>query len=208
MLFNPLRFINPADVEKRVRSLRRENPGLKNNELCELVIRERSILCAISGTLTTLPAIFPVIGTLATLVGGIALDISLISYFMTRMIMELAVINGRNPFQKGMSKEVLWVFSAAVGADTVSKTVSRMSVSQMGNQAVVRIVQNILLSLGIRSTPRVAVRIIPLLGAGIAGGLNFAICKKVGCWVENYYRSQENSDRFKQTIDIEGEIVE
>jgi len=205
MLFNIFRFIDPAGVEKKVRNLRRDNPGLNDKELCELIIKERSLLCALSGTLTTLPAVFPVIGTLITLVGGIALDISLVAYFMMRMVMELAAVNGRNLTQRGMFREVLWVFASAVGADAVSKTVSRMSVSQMGNQAVVKLVQQVLLSLGIRSTPRVAVRVIPLVGACIAGTINYSICKKVGDWVRNYYGSHSAGD-CKETIDVEGEL--
>jgi len=202
LLFNPLRFINPADAERKVRTLKLENPNLNDDELCELIIKERSLSCAISGVLTTLPAVFPVIGTLVTLVGGIALDISLISYFMMRMIMEVGIINGRSPVQR-MSKEAVWVFAAAVGSDTLSKTVSKVTVAQMGNQAAVSIVQKILVSLGIRSTPRVAVRIIPVAGAGIAGCINYFLCKKVGQKVKNYYRSQFEGDRFKETIDID-----
>lgn len=207
MFFNLLRFINPVDVEKKVRSLRRDNPGLSDEELSELVIKERSLLCAISGTITTLPAIFPVVGTLITLLGGIALDISLVTYFMMRMIMEVAAIHGRNLYHKGLSREAVWVFASAVGADAVSKTVSRISVSQMGNRAMVKIVQQILLSLGIRSTPRVALRVIPLIGAGIAGTINYFICKKIGHWAANYYRLQGENKLDKKTIDVEWDII-
>jgi hypothetical protein len=203
LLFNPLRFINPANAEKKVRNLKLENPNFSDDELCELIIRERSLLCAISGILTTLPAVFPVIGTLVTLVGGIALDISLISYFMMRMVMELGIIHGRKTGYQGMSGETVLVLAAAVGSDTLNKTVSKVAVAQMGNQAAVNVVQKILISLGIKSTPRLAVRIIPLAGAGIAGGINYFLCKKVGQRVKNYYRSQIDGDRFKETIDID-----
>lgn len=205
MFFNPLRFIDPAGVEKRVRNLKLDNPGLTNRELCKLVIRERSIVCAASGALTTLPAVFPVIGTLTTLVGGIAVDVSLVACFMMRMVMEIAVIYGRNLTRQGVSREILWVFASAAGADAVSKTVSRISVSQMSNQVMVKMIQQVLLSLGIRSTPRVAVRIIPLVGAGIAGFINYSICNKVGRWVSNYYDSCSGED-WKETIDINGEV--
>lgn len=208
MFFNPLRYINPAKVEQRVRNLRLDNPDLTNRELSLLVIKERGVMCALSGVVTTLPAIFPVIGTLITLVGGIAIDIYLIGYFMMRMVMEIAVINGHKLTQHGLSREMLWVFASAVGADAASKTISRISVSQMSNQAVVKIIQQVLLSLGIRSTPRLAVRVIPLMGAGIAGAINYSICKKVGQAVFNHYGSPGGgaAGDVKETIDVIGEV--
>ncbi|MCF8010424.1 MAG: EcsC family protein [Clostridiales bacterium] len=205
MLFNPFRFINTADVQKKVNYLRRENPGLNDTELSSMIISERSFLCAVSGVLTTLPAIFPVLGTLFTLFMGIALDISLISYFMIRMIMELGIVNGRNSSQHGFTRETIWVFASAVGTNAVSKTINKISIYQMGNNAAVKLVQQVLLSLGIKSTPRIAVRIIPLVGAGIAGTINYYMCKKIGDRAVKYYQLNENE--FKETININGDII-
>lgn len=207
MIINPFRFIDPADVEKKIQKLRRDNPQMDNNELCQLIIQERCLMCAASGTLTTLPAIVPVVGTITTLVGGIAIDVSMVTYFMIRMIMEIAAIYERNIFSHGISREAVWVFASAVGAGAASKTISRVSVAQMGNQALVKLIQQALLSLGIRSSSRIAVRIIPLIGAGIAGSINYFICKKVGNWAREYYQSESDREWYTETIDAEWSMI-
>lgn len=204
MFFSLWRFINPAEAQKRVNSLKREHPGLGREELCWLVIREKSLLCALSGALTALPAVFPVVGTLVALLGGIAVDISLISYFMIRMVMEIAFIYERSPLRGETLRGALWAFTSAAGADAVSKTVGRLSAAQMKNQAVVNLVRQVLLSLGIRSTPRVALRIIPLIGAIVAGGINYFICTQIGRRVANHYRLQWR----KETIDVDYEVMD
>lgn len=207
-MFNPFFMINKNEVHKRVQSLRKKNPGLSERELCERIIAEKSRLCATSGALTALPATVPVIGIVVTLIGGTAVDIAAVSYFMAEMVLEMSAVYGRNLNLPGVSREALWVMGSAVGADMANKAVSKTAVKQMGNQVFVRMMQEVLVSLGIRATQRTVLRIIPLIGAAISGSVNYYICRRVGRVAADYYEKNSYDKWAGDTIDVEGEILE
>lgn len=208
MIFNPFNKVNKKGVYKRVEKLRKENPDLSERELCELIIVGKSRLCAASGALTALPATVPVIGTAVALVGGTTLDMFAVGYFMAEMVLEMSAVYRRNLNLPGVSREALWVMASAIGADAASKTVSKVAVRQMGNQAFIRLMQEVLVSLGIRATQRTVLRIIPLLGAVISGSINYYVCRRIGRVAADYYDKNSYKDWVGDTIDVDGEVVE
>lgn len=199
---NPMSLVNREQVRRRVSQLRRDNPDLTNRELCELIIKHKCLKCAAAGTVTALPAAMPGLGTMLTLFGGTFLDISAVSYFMSEMILEMAVVYDRDPAISRVSKEAIWVFGSAVGSNTAGRNISHVSMRTMNNQVMVKILQDIFRSLGIRATQRSVVRIIPLLGAGICGTINYLVCRKVGRMAADYYESNQENKWKGATIDV------
>jgi len=207
MLFNPFALVNRDEVIKRVKKMRAAHPGLSERELCELIIVRKARLCGFSGAVTALPAVFPVVGTAVTLVVGATLDVMAVGYLMAEMVLEMSAVHGRNLTKPGVSREALWVMGSAVGADMANKTMNKAAVQGMSNQAFVRLVQEILLVMGIRTTQRTVLRIIPLLGTIISGTVNYIICRRVGGIAANYY-DRNGYDKWDNTIDVEGEVLD
>jgi len=123
------------------------------------------------------------------------------------MVLEMSAVHGRNLNRPGVSREALWVMGSAVGADMANKSMNKAAVQGMSNQAFVRLVQEILLAMGIRTTQRTVLRIIPLLGTIISGTVNYIICRRVGGIAANYY-GRNGYNKWDNTIDVEGEVLD
>ncbi|KAF1085745.1 hypothetical protein SPSYN_01892 [Sporotomaculum syntrophicum] len=208
MIFNPLMMVNKEEVRRRVEKLRKEHPDKSNRELCELIIVQKSRLCAVSGAVTALPAALPVIGTLVTLVGGTVLDMTAVGYFTAEMVLEMSAVYGRDLYLPGVSREALWVMASALGSDAASKTISKLAMQQMENQFFTRLARDLLISLGIRASQRTVLKIIPFLGAVISGSVNYFVCRQIGRLAADYYEKNSYENWLGDTIDVEGEIIE
>lgn len=203
---NPFDYVNKNDVRKSVAKLRRRHPQLSNRELCELIVKNKSRWCAGSGAVTSLPGVVPGLGTLVAVFGGTALDVTAVSYFMTEMILQMAAVYGRDLHIPGVSREALWVFMSAVGTDAVGKGLSKAAVKQLSRQAFVKIIQDLLLTLGIRTSQRTVFRILPLVGSVLCGIINYHICKKIGLAAARYYDSHHYEEWEGITVDAEAEV--
>jgi uncharacterized protein (DUF697 family) len=118
------------------------------------------------------------------------------------MIMEMAMIYGRDFSKKGAVREAVWVFVFSVGTDAVSKNVSKFAVKQMGRQAFIKLTQDLLITLGVRVSQRSVTKIIPLIGAVISGSINYIFCRKVGNMVADHYESSNPEEWGGVTIDV------
>lgn len=200
--FNPLDLVNEQEARRRVSLLKKAHPEMSRRQLCELVIARKAAWCALSGAVTALPAFLPGLGTLLSLLGGAAFDIMALMYFMSGMVVEMAVIYGRDLSRQGAAREALWVFLSSIGTDAVSKNVSKLAVKQMGRQAFLKIVQDALISAGIRISQRSLFKVIPLAGAVISGVINYFFCRKMGRLVADYYDGGHSGEWEGVTIDI------
>ncbi|GBF34050.1 hypothetical protein DCCM_3161 [Desulfocucumis palustris] len=199
---NPFDYVNKNDVRKRVLKIKKKNQELNNRQLCEMVIKNKSRWCAASGAVTALPGAFPGLGTVVAVLGGTALDITALSYFMSEMILEMSAIYGRDLNIPAASREALWVFVSAVSSDLAGKGLARAAAARMGRQAVLKLLQELLLSLGIRVSQRSLLKIIPVLGTVISSAVNYYICKKIGAIAADYYEKSSFSEWQGTTIDI------
>jgi uncharacterized protein (DUF697 family) len=202
LYINPFDFVNKNDVQKAAAGLKKKYPGMTSRELCHLIIVRKSRWCAASGAVTALPGAFPGLGTLLAAFGGTALDITALSYFMSEMILEMSAVYGRNLNISAVSREALWVLISAVGSDVAGKGLTRTLVARMGSQAVVKLVQDLLISLGIRISQRSLLKIIPLLGTVISGAVNYYMCKKIGEVAADYYDKNSFQEWEGRTIDV------
>lgn len=199
---NPFNFVNKNDVKKRVARLKKKHPQMSNRDLCELVIKDKASWCAVSGAVTALPGAFPGLGTLVAVFGGTVMDMTAVCYFMSEMILEMSAIYGRDLGIPAASREALWVFVSAAGSDAVGRGVTRAAVKQMGRQAIIKLLQELLLSLGIRASQRSILKIIPVLGTIVSGAVNYYICRKIGRLAADYYEKNSFQEWEGTTIDI------
>lgn len=199
---NPFDFVNEVAAAGRVARLRKTHPEMTRRQMSDVIISKKSRCCAFSGAVTALPGMLPGVGTVLTLLGGTAFDLVALMYFMSEMIMEMALLYDRDFRKQDAAREAVWVFMSAVGTDAVSKNVSKFTVRQMGRQAFVKFTQDLLISMGIRISQRSVVKIIPLLGAVVSGTVNYFMCRKVGGLVADYYDKNSPEDWGGVTIDI------
>jgi len=200
--FNPFDYINEREAQRRVDRLKKNHPDMSKRQLCDLVIARKIRWCAAVGVVSSLPGIFPGLGTLFAFIGGAAIDIMALMYFMSEMIMEMGLIYGRDFSRKGAGREAMWVFLFSVGTDAISKNVSKIAVKQMGRQAFVKVTQDLLVSLGVRISQRSLVKIIPLLGALLSGVINYIFARKIGAVVADYYENNSPGGWQGETIDV------
>ncbi|MFZ5633618.1 MAG: hypothetical protein ACOY40_12310 [Bacillota bacterium] len=199
---NPFDFVNEIEARRRVARLKKAYPEMTRRQLCDIVITGKSRWCAFSGAVTALPGNFPGLGTLLALLGGTAFDVMALMYFLSEMIMELALLYGRDFRRQATAREAVWVFMSAVGTDAVSKNISKIAVRQMGRQAFIKFTQDLLVTLGIRLSQRSVLKIVPLLGAVVSGLVNYLLCRKVGKMVADYYEGSSPEEWGGVTIDI------
>jgi len=203
--FNPFNQRQAREIKSKIVRLKQRYPERDSRELALLVIGERSFQCALIGVLTALPAIVPGIGTLFALFGGLAADITLLTYVLTRMVLEIAALHERNLSDTTCQKEAFWAFILAAGTGTLSNNISRTIVAQLSKEAFSTLIERFLISLGIRSTGRSALlRIIPFAGLFLAGGINYWLGKTVGQQTLNYYqRKYESTEDDRNTLEAE-----
>lgn len=182
--------------------MRKKHPVMSNRDMCDLVIKNKAYWCAASGAVTALPGAFPGLGTLVAVFGGTAMDMTAVCYFMSEMILEMSAIYGRDLNIPAASREALWVFVSAAGSDAVGKGLTKAAVKQMGRQAFVKLLYELLLSLGIRVSQRSILKIIPVLGTIISGTVNYYICRKIGRLAADYYEKNNFQDWEGTTIDV------
>ncbi|MCL6559529.1 MAG: EcsC family protein [Firmicutes bacterium] len=207
VIFNPFDHINKNDIRKRVEKLRRKNPDLTREELCRLIVKKKSRWCAAAGAVTALPGAVPVLGTLVAIVGGTALDMTAMGFFVTEMILEVAAVYNRKLDIQGTSREAVWVLMSSVGAGMAGRGLTKVTVAQLSGRAFMRLIEQALLAMGIRATQRTVLRIIPFIGTVIAGAVNYYTCKKVGEFVIKHYASNSYDDAWDGiTIDTESEV--
>lgn len=207
VIFNPFNHVNKKDIKKRIEKLKKKNPGLTGEEICRLIIKKKSRWCATAGAATALPGAVPVLGTLVAAVGGTALDMTAMGFFITEMILEVAAVYNRNLDIPGTSREAVWVLFSSVGAGAAGRGLTRVTVAQLSGRAFMRLIEQALLAMGIRATQRTILRVIPFIGMFIAGAVNYYTCKMVGEFIIKYYAGNAYDDAWDgKTIDAESEI--
>ena len=188
--FNPFTSPRAEEIGLKIKRLKQQHPDFSRRELAEIIIEEKCRRCALVGVITALPAIAPGVGTVIALFGGMAADIALLSYLLARLVLEIAALYDRDLTGPGYQKEAFWAFIIATGTGSIGSKLSRAVVAQMSKEAFTGMTERIFISLGVRSTARVGiVRLIPLLGIFLAGGINYWVGKTIGKRAVNYYEN-------------------
>jgi len=203
--FNPFNAPPAGEIQAKIKRLKERHPGLSRADLAQIIISERAFQCALTGALTAVPAIIPGVGTLIALFGGVAADIMLLTYLLSRLVLEIAALYGRDLTGPGYQKEAFWAFVLAAGAGSVGNSLSRTVVLQLSKEAFTTAAEKLLISLGVRTTARSTIlRLIPLAGLALAGGINYWLGKTVGERARRYYEGHpETTYRDGPTVDAE-----
>lgn len=205
LIFNPFDHMNKKDIKKRVEKIiSKKKSKHSNEEICRMMIKKKARWCAAAGALTALPGAVPVVGTVVAVIGGTLLDITAMGYFITELILEVAVVHNRNIYTAGTSREAVWVLVSSVGAGAAGSGLTGVTVRNLSGRAFNRLIEQALMALGIRASQRTILRIIPFIGMFIAGAVNYYICQKVGEFVMRYYAENAYTDKWDgDTIDVE-----
>lgn len=204
LIFNPFDHIDRKEIFKRVAKLKKKKSSLTNEEIARIMIKKKSRWCAVAGGLTALPGAVPVLGTLVAIIGGTLLDITAMGFFITEMIFEVASVYNRDLDKEGTSREAVWVLVSSVGAGAASKGLTGLTARRLSSQAFNRLIEQVLVALGIRASQRSILRIIPVIGMFIAASVNYYTCKKVGDFIIKHYAENAYTDKWDgDTIDVE-----
>jgi len=189
--FNP--FVSPrADqIKQKISLLKKRHPDLSNRELAGIITSEKCFKCALVGVITALPALIPGAGTLISFLGGAAIDILLFAYLLATMVVEIAAVFDRDLTGRAFQKEAFWSFIIATGTGSVGSRISQSLVTVLTKETLTDLTERTLISLGIRSTARVGlIRLIPLLGFFLIGGINYWVGKTIGKRALDYYENK------------------
>ncbi|HAG09331.1 MAG TPA: hypothetical protein DCK87_07225 [Desulfotomaculum sp.] len=157
-------------------------------ELAKKLISEKCFWCALVGVISAIPAIMPGIGTVVAVLFGMILDITLFTYLLVNLIVEIAAVYGRDLTGENYYREVFWAFLLATGTGGLGKSLSRTVVTRMSKDAFISLTEKVFITFGIRTTFRSTLtRIIPFLGLFLAGGLNYRVAKMLGYRAIEYY---------------------
>lgn len=85
-------------------------------------------------------------------------------------------------------KETFWAFILASGAGGLGNNLTRAVVGELSKEAFLSVTERFLIRLGLREAARSSIlRIIPLAGLFLAGGLNYWFGKTIGERALHYY---------------------
>ncbi|GAB6273635.1 MAG: hypothetical protein STSR0004_04980 [Peptococcaceae bacterium] len=186
--FNPFYPPKTKNIQQKIFHLQTNYPGLSCQELAKKLISEKCFWCALVGVISAIPAIIPGIGTIVVVLFGTVLDITLFTYLLVNLVIEIAAVYGRDLTGEKYYREVFWAFLLATGTGGLGKSLSRTVVTQMSKDTFVSLAEKIFISFGLRTTIRsTLVRIIPFLGLFLAGGLNYRMAKMLGDRAIEYY---------------------
>ena len=85
-IINPFDYINPETVRNTVNTLKDLHPEWEKEDICRELIAKKARLCGGSGALAALPSSIPGLGTLVTVIGGTAVDITFLVYFLSELM--------------------------------------------------------------------------------------------------------------------------
>lgn len=201
--FNPFSDEGVDAARRRISRLENEYPDLGKEELAWVLINEKCWWCALAGCVTAVPAIIPGLGTLIAVLGGAAIDISILGWAITRLVLELATLYGRDTASSSAQREALFAFTLAAGIHGINKRLSTLAAAQFSKQLTGEILERIFINLGLRASQRQLIpRLLPLIGVLVAGAINFCFARAIGTRLLRYYQKGETAFA-GQTIDAE-----
>ncbi len=209
MFINPFEYVDKKNVKNRVEKLKKKKKNMTPEDMCRLLVEKKSRWCAAAGAVSSVPASVPVLGTLAAAVLGTAFDVVAMGYFMAELVLEVAACYNRRLDIPGTSREAVWVLASAVGAGAAGKGLAKAATAGLSGTAFTRLLQQMLLAMGIRATQRTVLRIIPFAGMLATGAVNYYTCKKLGSFIVDYYSRHVYDEAWDgKTIEVQGEIAD
>ena len=191
---NPFDYINPEKIRNKVNTLKDRHPDWEKEDFCRELVKRKSRLCAGSGFISALPSSLPGLGTVVTIIGGTAVDLTALVYFLSELTMEIATVYDRDPSTDATVKEGLWVLSSCFGVESATVGVSKVAVINTSKKALAVIIEKLFTIIGGWLSKRIILRMLPVVGSLINSYINSKACKHVGKEVVLWYKTNEDQD--------------
>jgi uncharacterized protein (DUF697 family) len=156
---------------QRVGDLRTKYPDVTNPVLVEHLIRQRCLQAGAVGAVTSGTATIPGLGTVATLVFGVATDVRMTYKIQSELVLEIAAVYGREISLDDKRYIVALVTGMSAGANQVI----RKAGAELAAQASKRLAQ------------RAFVKSIPVLGIAASAGVNMLSTYGIGRRAQAYF---------------------
>lgn len=204
---NPFGRQAAADARRRVQFLKDRYPGLGRRPLADRLINDKAKLCALCGALTAVPALMPGVGTVAAVLSGLAVDITVLGYLLSRLVLELSVLFGFDPSSARVQQEAVRIFGIAAGVQTAGKQAAKSAAHALARQAAAGGMSRPLFLMGLRTSQRAVVaRIIPLAGIGLAALITYLFARGVGRRMLSIYEETAAGDWNGHTLNANYEV--
>ncbi len=183
--------LDTESVEDKISRLREENTGYENTDLVGVLIREKALRSGLIGGLTALPANIPILGTIATLTIGTAVDLATLLRYQCILVVEVGAVYGRlgGSFQSMI--DILSVLSVVSGDRRSRRDLERIKLSNVGdrcmNTATRQLLNKVATRIGLKLVQKSTARSVPIIGAIVGAGINYSAIDDVGRTSERYY---------------------
>lgn len=195
LLWKTLEFVveqlDTGSVEEKIRGLREGTKGITNSKLVGCLVREKAVKSGLVAGLTSLPANIPILGTLATLSLGTAVDLATLMRYECQLVVEVACVYGCMGGRFQSTIDILSVLSAVAGDERAQRDLERIKLTAVGDQAIGTATRQLLNKLAVRIggalVAKSSARAVPVLGALIGAGINYSALVRVGEVAERYF---------------------
>ncbi len=169
-----IRAVNNADeraARDRVIELRMQRADTSNDDLVELLVKQKCVRTGVVGAVTSSASLIPELGTLATMTLGVAADIGLTLKMQAELVLEIAAIYAYE-FSAGEKQQaLLLVTGISVGADQMLNQAGK----QLSQKAVTRL------------EGKASAKAIPVVGVVASAGANAFATYIIGQRAKAYF---------------------
>ncbi len=161
-----------ASARKQVAQFRKRHPRASQDELAQMLIKEKCIKTGSIGAATSGASIIPGLGTLASMTVGVAADITLTYALQAELVLEIAEVYGYEMSEAERRNAILLVTGISAGA----------------NRALARASTEVAEQVGTRIASKSLVKAIPIFGVAVSTSVNAIGTYVVGKRAQAYFR--------------------
>ncbi len=183
-----------ATVDRHWRQAREAWPSLEEealrDEVADRLVEHFAYRSAVSGGVSSLPAMLPGLGTALALTGGTLLDLSLMLKFEVEMALAMSWCYGfdiREAHERRLAFLLAsWATADAQGGDgehkgsSVAEANEDMSIWNYAPRQVPKLLVQVASRIALRQVSRGFGRLIPVVGVAVGSSMNRSLTRRVG----------------------------
>lgn len=163
--------VDEEAAKQRVAELRQKFPDATSDELAERLIQQRCMQAGTVGAVTSGATIIPGLGTVATLIFGVATDLRMTYQIQSELVLEMAAVYGRAI----QADERRFLVALVTGLSAGANRVVTKAGTELAEVATKRLAQ------------RAVAKSIPFLGVAASGGINMLSTYMIGRRAQAYF---------------------
>lgn len=176
-IFGAIDKTDEKAAAQRVADLRQRHPEATPDGLAERLIRQRCIQAGAVGAATSGASIIPGLGTVTTVVFGVAADLQMTYKIQSELVLELAAVYDHTIDLEDKRYIVALVTGMSAGANQLV----RRAGTELAEQATQRLAS------------RAVAKSIPIVGVAASGGINLVATYLIGRRAQAYFRHDQAS---------------